>query len=181
MKYMCHNCGYETSDKGRFLNEQGTGSSYWMMFSCPQCALSNPPVSDLSAPSIHEAPAWKLVETNSGLRVRAGKSSSILATDHPLRDAPASLLCDGLRGTMSDHHQRLAAEGRRRAAIFHTEVDKIDRAKTDGTVSMDQDEYLRLVDEARKRHGVGPYAVETEHDGPTLMRDCALASKRAWL
>jgi len=169
--YRCYSCGFETENRADFLSTQGTSTHHWMIFICPQCAMSEPPMAEVDfdiRPPWPE-PQWKLVETNMGLYVASTPSksgckvSSPINMDHPLLKAPASLLRSGLEGSMLDHHLRLAQDGKKRSAAFHAEC----RAIQEG--ADDKDARLAQVDEARERYKLGPHDERVEHDGPSLM------------
>jgi len=170
--HRCYSCGFETEDRAVFLSTQGTNTHHWTIFICPQCALSEPPVaevdSDINPP--WPEPKWKLSETDHGIYIvstpskKGGTCSGPICSEHPLLKAPASLLREGLEGSMLDHHLRLIAAGKVRSGAFHAECEVI-REQTD-----DKDERLVLTDEARERLKVGPHSDRVEHNGPHLMR-----------
>jgi len=101
-------------------------------------------------------PNWQLLETNDGVRISSNGSNGLMVADHPLAGADAGLLDPSLQGTtIAQHSRHLAEQGRARSKAFHADIQGL----TD----------LAAVDEARKVHGVGPYAQRISHDGRTLM------------
>ena len=178
--YRCYACGFETKDKGTFLSTQGTSTHHWIIFICPQCSLSEPPMAevdyDLRPPWAE--PQWKLVETNTGLYVTSTPSkkgttvSNPIHQDHPLLKAPASLLRSGLEGSMLDHHLRLAQDGKKRSAAFHAECEAIQEQTTVMNLR------LALTDKARERYKLGPHDDRVKHAGPALMRAFLMISSQ---
>lgn len=175
--FRCYHCGYETQDKGDFIDSSNTSTQHWMMFICPQCALMSPPVAETSSSCgcrpAYPYPHWMLEETNHGLYVRAygpkgGSCSSPMLPNHQLARKPASLLRPGLEGTLWDHHKRLIERGNARSAAFKADCDAIPEKAPLA-------ERLATMDAARERHLVGPHDDRVEHDGADLMRRASLA------
>jgi hypothetical protein len=169
--FRCYHCGFETQDKGDFIDSSNTSTQHWMMFICPQCALVNPPVAETSSSCgcrpAYKNPRWSIEETNYGLYVKAygekggSVSSPILAT-HQLANRSASHLRSGLKGTMWDHHKWLIERGNARSAAFKADYEAINP-------KLPLQEREVLMDESRKRHFVGPHDDRVEHDGMGLM------------
>jgi hypothetical protein len=187
--YRCYACGFETEDKGRFVCSQSDGDHHWMMFSCPQCALTPPPMAEVDhdpyCKVAYVYPKWTVLETNDGVYIRAyskkgGSSSMPMISDHPLYNAPASLLRAGLTGSMADHHRWLCGRGKSRSEAFRADAERIRAEFADKLPPMvPRDAYLAhpmtkereaQIDKAREQHNVGPHDDRVEHDGPTLMR-----------
>ena len=169
--YRCYSCGFETKDKTVFLSTSGNGERHWIIFICPQCSMTEPPVAevdqDIQAPWPY--PEWKLVETNDGLCVqtttkRGCRVTTPINSDHPILQAPATLLRRGLEGLLLDHHRRLAEDGRTRSAAFKADCEAIQE-------QCETKEYPRAqIDEARERHKLGPHDARVEHNGQALMQ-----------
>jgi hypothetical protein len=185
--YRCYSCGFETTDRGLFLGSQGNGDTYWTEFICPQCSHGPPPVAEVDSDphcrARYKYPKWVVMETNDGLYVKAytpkgGSSASAMVSDHPLYNAPASLLRDGLTGSMADHHRWLCGRGKARSEAFKADADRIhaeydDKLPKSFAARRDHPltkEKTAEINEARERHLVGPHDDRVEHDGPTLMR-----------
>jgi len=185
--YRCYACGFETTDKGRFIGSQSNGDRHWMEFICPQCSLGPPPIAEVDndpyCKVAYVYPKWTVEETNHGLYVKAytkkgGSSSGPMIPDHPLYNAPASLLRAGLTGSMADHHRWLIGRGKARSEAFRADAKRIE-AEYEGKLPkgfkerrehpLFQEQQAK-VDEARKAHNVGPHDDRVEHDGPALMR-----------
>lgn len=170
--FRCYHCGFETQDKGDFIDGNNTSTQHWMMFICPQCSLVNPPVAEVSSSfgcrPAYKNPRWSVEETNQGLCVKAygEKGGSVITpmlATHQLAKAPAGILRPGLEGSMWDHHKRLIERGRARSAAFKADCDAIPEKAPLA-------ERLATMDEARERHLVGPHDDRVEHDGADLMR-----------
>lgn len=187
--YRCYSCGFETDDKGTFIGGQTDGDHHWEQFFCPQCSLVNPPVAEVSYDSYCKVrfkyPRWTVEETNYGLYVKAyskggGSSSAPMISEHPLWNAPASLLRDGLTGSMADHHRWLIGVGKSRSEAFRADAERIRVEYEDRMPPMTpRNEFVNhpvtkereeRISKAREEHKVGPHEDRMEHDGPALMR-----------
>lgn len=187
--YRCYGCGFETEDRGRFVDTQTNGDYHWMHFICPQCRHENPSVAEVDEDPYckiaYEYPKWTVVETGHGLchRAHSKKGSTCtmpMISDHPLWKAPASLLRAGLTGSMADHNRWLVGQGKARSEAFKADSDRIHADFSGKLPPMTPHEAYREhpvtremlaeIDEARKQHGVGPHEERIEHDGPALMR-----------
>lgn len=173
MKFCCFSCGYETHDKGRFLDQNTNGDVYWMEFICPQCRVLNPPVAEHESCSgckpRYEYPNWSVVETNAGLYTSAKLKTGVslnnpMLYDHQLAKAPANLLRPELKGTMMDYSKWLIERGNARSRAFHEEYDEISHRE-----GLSISEQVELIDQSRKQNHVGPYDIRIEHDGVNLM------------
>jgi hypothetical protein len=177
-KYRCYHCGFETPDMTDFTGYNGDGDTHWMMFICPQCAVTPPPVAEVSHDAAPKLNKWELVEADDGLRVKApgkkgGCSISPMHPKHPLFRAPASLLRPELEGTMLDHSKALRAVGKANSERFHAELRAWDEEHPRGT----RDERIAYTDERRKINEVGPHSTRVNHDGATLMKRAGLMGR----
>jgi hypothetical protein len=172
--FRCNYCGYETTDKGRFVRTQTDGDHCWLEMTCPQCTSTPAPVALVGESPFKSEPKWGLEETNYGLYVwhefaNGSRCSSPMIREHQLADAPASFLPGGegiiaFKGTLWDVHQRLVRDGKARGDAFHAECRHIEDCWPPGETRQAE------VDAARKRNHVGPYYTRVIHDGPSLMR-----------
>ena len=63
---------------------------------------------------------------------------------------------------MLDHHRRLLEDGKKRSRAFHADCEAL-REQSGGKYPHAE------VDEARKKHKIGPHSNKVEHNGPALM------------
>lgn len=157
--YRCYNCGFETEDKGQFVNNQGDGDHTWMMFSCPQCLHSNPPVAPPSRfpwppePPYAE-PKWTVKISEEAVRIccYGPKNSRFLAPiipQHQIANLPAKKLDpyapEGM--TIFQYSNMLSKEYWKRLEEFSKE-DKILRAQFGNT----EEELNRYREASEKLH-----------------------------
>jgi len=178
MTHRCYHCGFETKNVGDFLGAQGDGHHHWVMFICPQCSTSNPPVAEVDRDAVYKLNAWKLLECDDGLRVKApgkkgGCSIVPMHPRHPLYNAPASLLRPELEGTLRDHSRRISIYGRANTKRFHDELKEWGEAHPQGS----KKDRIAHTDESRERNQVGPHAPRVEHDGTSLMKRAGLMGR----
>ena len=91
--YMCFECGFETADRGIFMDTHGDGDHDWTVFICPQCSHLNPRVAEAApARAPWKPPDWHIDETDHGLcvRVRGTNGCSYSSEMHPLHQLAAA-------------------------------------------------------------------------------------------
>jgi len=178
--YRCYSCGFETTDRAVFLCNQGNGRTSWVMFSCPQCTHTPPPVAEVDPweKPHYKYPKWEVVETNDGLRVASYSNNgkccvlNYMSPQHPLWKAPASAIKPDFVGTMADYDKALKANGKARTAAWRTAMAGI-KAEYEGQMCPKHpkwDEYQERLSKAREQYRIGPHEDRVKHDGPSVMQ-----------
>lgn len=182
MDLKCYNCGLEGSPKTFLIerqvhssqkpdNDRGRVPGWW----CNQCCFNPARIgykwSYTDRPSPWKNPKWNLVETSEGLYIQVGNVLSPMVGNHQIADAPASILHEGLEGTIREYSALLRASGRAQSNLFHKDIEdwKASHPEPARRFSHDwvdwREALIAATDEFRKARRVGPHSERVTHDG----------------